>query len=236
MPDQVSFTEVNQPLAQTASSGSESRWQDIASGIMSGAGFATKEGAKHSTTNDIRDMSMGLAEGAVLGASGQVCKAGAKLASDALHEAIQGGVKRAADNIVIDKSGRSLNEADDAAETSGKSGKEQAVDSAAKATELGAAIAGGVIFSGPVLGRGAAEALKAGKAAEAAKEAGRAAGQNALESREKVAPKKEFDLKGEILSTPKDIADHFKKHPIRAAAEAIALPSLLIIDSKLSKD
>lgn len=236
MPDQVSFTEVDKSHTQTASSGSENRWQDIASGIMAGAGFAIKEGAKHSTVNDIKDISMGLAEGAVLGASGQVCKAGAKLASDALHEAIQGGVKKAADNIVIDKTGRSLNKADDAAEKIGKSGEEKAVDSAAKAIELGAAISGGVILGGPVLGRGAAEALKAGKAAEAAKDAGRAVGQKAIENKAKVLPEKDFDLKGEILSTPKDIADHFKKHPIRATAEAFALPSLLIIDAKLSKD
>ncbi|MEZ4535392.1 MAG: hypothetical protein R3D26_10385 [Cyanobacteriota/Melainabacteria group bacterium] len=105
-------------------------------------------------------------------------------------------------NIVIDKSGRSLNKADDAADAGKKSGKDKALDSAAKATELGAAIAGGVIFSGPgKLGRGAAEA---------AKEAGRAVGQKAIENKAKVLPEKDFDLKGEILSTPKDIADHFQ--------------------------
>ncbi|MEZ4488247.1 MAG: hypothetical protein R3F51_11710 [Cyanobacteriota/Melainabacteria group bacterium] len=227
MPDQVSFTEVDKSHTQTASSGSKNRWQDIASGIMAGAGLAAKAGSKYGTVDNLKDVGKACVEGAIIGSAGQVGKAGAKLASDALHEAIQGGVKRAADNIVIDKSGRSLNKADDAADAGKKSGKDKALDSAAKATELGAAIAGGVIFSGPVLGRGAAEA---------AKEAGRAVGQKAIENKAKVLPEKDFDLKGEILSTPKDIADHFKKHPIRATAEAFALPSLLIIDAKLSKD
>lgn len=236
MPDQVSFTEVDKSHTQTASSGSENRWQDISSGIMAGAGLAAKAGSKYATVDNLKDAGKACVEGAIIGSAGQVGKAGAKLASDALHEAIQGGVKRATDNIIIDKSGRSLNKADDAADAGKKSGKDKALDSAAKATELGAAIAGGVIFSGPVLGRGAAEALKAGRAAEAAKEAGRAVGQKAIENKAKVLPEKDFDLKGEILSTPKDIADHFKKHPIRATAEAFALPSLLIIDAKLSKD
>ena len=227
MPDQVSFTEVDKSHTQTASSGSENRWQDIASGIMAGAGLAAKAGSKYATVDNLKDAGKACVEGAIIGSAGQVGKAGAKLASDALHEAIQGGVKRATDNIIIDKSGRSLNKADDAADAGKKSGKDKALDSAAKATELGAAIAGGVIFSGPVLGRGAAEA---------AKEAGRAVGQKAIENKAKVLPEKDFDLKGEILSTPKDIADHFKKHPIRATAEAFALPSLLIIDAKLSKD
>lgn len=181
MPDQVSFTEVDKSHTQTASSGSENRWQDIASGIMAGAGLAAKAGSKYATVDNLKDAGKACVEGAIIGSAGQVGKAGAKLASDALHEAIQGGVKRATDNIIIDKSGRSLNKADDAADAGKKSGKDKALDSAAKATELGAAIAGGVIFSGPVLGRGAAEALKAGRAAEAAKEAGRAVGQKAID-------------------------------------------------------
>lgn len=219
MPDQVSFTEVNQSRAQTASSGSESRWQDIASGIMSGAGLAAKEGSKYATTENIKEIGKACVAGAIFGASGEIGKAGAKVAGEAMKEAVQSAIRGVDDSTTKEKV---PNKADDAADTGKKTGKEKAVDGAASAIEMGAAIAGSA-----VVGKGAAEALKAG---------GRAAGQKALENREKVAPKKDFDLKGELLSTPKDIADHFKKHPIRAAAEAIALPSLLIIDSKLSKD
>ncbi|HMP54121.1 MAG TPA: hypothetical protein PKD05_21435 [Candidatus Melainabacteria bacterium] len=215
MPDQVSFTEVNQSHAQTASSGSENRWQDIASGIMSGAGLAAKESSKYATTENIKEIGKACVEGAIFGASGEIGKAGVKV----MKEAVQSAIRGVDDSTAKDKI---LNKADDAADTGKKTGKEKAVDGAASAIEMGAAIAGSAVFS-----KGTAEALKAG---------GRAAGQKALENKEKVAPKKDFDLKGEILSTPKDIADHFKKHPIRAAAEAIALPTLLIIDSKLSKD
>lgn len=231
MPDQVSFTEVDKSHTQTASSGSENRWQDISSGIMAGAGLAAKAGSKYATVDNLKDVGKACVEGAIIGSAGQVGKAGAKLAGEALKEAIKGGIEKATDNIVPDKSGRSLNKADDAADAGKKSGKDKATEGAAQAIEHGAAIVGGA-----AIGRSAADAIRAARAAEAAKEAGRAVGQKAIENKAKVLPEKDFDLKGEILSTPKDIADHFKKHPIRATAEAFALPSLLIIDAKLSKD
>jgi len=215
MPDQVSFTEVNQSHAQTASSGSESRWQDIASGIISGASLTAKEGSKYATTEDIKEIGKACVEGAIFGAYGEIGKAGPKVMKEAVQSAIRGVDGSTAKDKI-------LNKADDAADTGKRTGKEKAVDGAASAIEMGAAVAGSA-----VVGKGAAEALKTG---------GRAAGQKALENKEKAAPKKDFDFKSELLSTPKDIADHFKKHPIRAAAEAFALPSLLIIDSKLSKD